>query len=106
MTDHPEKHVDHDEDDLGFVMIGETEIPIVDVHLCAGRITVMARATSPFPGCSGKVTIYGHDLRSIMHMPQPVSIPPLLEPGLAMMFTIPLAVDGLVMATVDDHPDA
>jgi hypothetical protein len=107
VTDHPEKHVDDDDDDdIGFVMVGETQIPIVDVHLCAGRITVMARAMSPFPGASGRVTVYGHDLQSIMAMPQTVTIPPLLKPGLAMMFSIPLGVDGIIMADNDDHPHA
>lgn len=102
MTDHPERHVHDDEDDLGFIMIGDTQIPIVDIHLCSGRITVMARAESPFAGCSGRVTVYGHDLQAILSMPDPVTIPPLLEPGLALMFGMPLAVDGVVMAEVED----
>lgn len=103
MTEHPHE----DDEDLGFVMIGETQIAIVDVHLCAGRITLMARAVSPFPGAHGKVTVYGHDLQSIMHMPDAVSIPPLLEPDRALMFSIPLGVDGIVRSSVDDvHPDA
>lgn len=102
MTDHPERHVEDGEDDMGFVMIGETQIPIIDVHMCGGRITVMAQAKSPFPGANGEATIYGHDLQAIMHLPQAVSIPPLLEPGLALNFTIPLAVDGVIYSSATD----
>jgi len=102
MTDHPDRHVEDDEDDNGFLMIGEVQIPIVDVHLCSGRITVLARAESPFPGCSGEVTVYGHDLQAIMHLPSKVDIPALEEAGHMVMFSLPLAVDGLIMATIDD----
>jgi hypothetical protein len=88
---------------MGFLTIGETHIPVVDVHLGEGRITIVGRTISPFPGASGEPTLYGHDLQAILHMPQVVSIPPMLTPGLAVMFALPLAVDKLVMG--DDDAD-
>lgn len=102
MTDHPDAHVEDSDDDMGFVMIGGVQIPIVDVHMCAGRITVLARAESPFPGCEGEATIYGHDLQAIMHLPQQVNIPALEEPGMNLMFSIPLSVDGVVYSDGSD----
>jgi hypothetical protein len=92
----PEQQVEAN-DDFGFIMIGETQIPIVDVHLRHGRVTLIASAPSPFPGCRGEATVYGQDLQAILHMPGDVWVRPMLEPGHTLMFSLVLAVDQVVL---------
>jgi hypothetical protein len=97
VTEHPEQQVEAS-DDFGFIMIGEAQIPIVDVQLRAGRVTLLASASSPFPGCNGEATVYGQDLQAILHMPGQVTVRPMLEPGHTLMFSLVLAVDQVVLS--------
>lgn len=67
-------------EELGYAIVAGTRMPILGVHFCQGAIGVRCLIPKDFKGCvDGLVTLFGHDERGIMQLPETITIPAVPE---------------------------